>query len=1030
MINCSLAFSENNLLEKINYNWRWVHFDKTSGLQGDKVSNVLVATDGTVWAISNKGMYYYDNYIWHFVRDEYGFLYQLSQLACPDGKSGLVLFHQNSIYNFTKNGIIKDSITNIEANFKINNIKLISENKYLALIKNNANGIIKLGMIQNKKFNIINSPNQESTEDLSTRLFYDNNQNIYFQIKNQLYKFDKNNTSFNLIFKLNENFWATKIAEDNKGNIFLFIQNPLPHMGVWKISSSKAEKVIDNHLNLLSCEFNLDGEGIFSFFGGRIFSKNKNGEIKQEYYTPLQTKDVSVMTFDKSRDLWLVSNGDMYYVRVESPRWEYHKNWKNDDLFSVNEMVRLGNGDLWIGANEGIKVLKHDGSIEYLEYINNEKIIAITGLAQDSIGNIWVSSGSQIQGAWRFDGKSWKHFTSKEGLTNAPIHKIKVDKSGKVWFLSLSTDHNLEAGNGVFYYDFHKFVNINSKNGLVGSRVYDIAFASDASIWFATGSGISKMLNNKFTNFTTSSGLRTNKSYTIAVDKENKLWFSDNNFGVGFIDKSNKIHYPSQLDSGAVMNVTKLEVDKHNNLWIASGNGFHLFAHNNLSTIDKNTGLLSAATWPFLIEGDSILIGTAGYGINIFKYAKYKTNLPRVYIDKIDINDNNADIEYRVFAYKGRVPSDMIQVRYKIDNGSWSEWTLKRDLHLRNISWGRHNIFLQAKGLVGNLSNISSKQFIIEVPIYFRPIYLIPFLVLLAFMIWETYIYFKKRKESNQAIIDMNRELENRVVERTEQLRIALKELTEEKDKTKNALQREIEMNEIKTNFISMLSHEYRTPLTIISSSAYLIEKFAEKGLIDKIKKSISRILDSVQSMTKYADDALVVNRLQENTLQYNPKFFNLDQLIVETIDSIRISKKYKHEIVYNNYCDKCEIYSDDTHIVTIMHHLIDNAMKYSPNSDRINVELKENFNEFLINIIDYGNGIKDEDKENIFKSFYRAKEYIGLVEGIGLGLHMSRMIVNVIGAKLSFISTYEKGSTFTLHLSKLNNQNDNIEVL
>lgn len=255
------------------------------------------------------------------------------------------------------------------------------------------------------------------------------------------------------------------------------------------------------------------------------------------------------------------------------------------------------------------------------------------------------------------------------------------------------------------------------------------------------------------------------------------------------------------------------------------------------------------------------------------------------------------------------------------------------------------------------------------------------------------------RKESQDALVKLNAALEEKVKERT----LSLEE----------ALEKEKELNELKSRFVSMASHEFRTPLSTILSSAYLVSKYVESEEQPKRDKHIQRIISSVNMLTDILNDFLSVGKIEEGKIQV--RIFDVD--IPETVSSLlnelfHILKKgqkinYKHD--GNNIT-----LIDAALLKHILMNLVSNAIKFSPEGSTISVTTNVAQNEFVLSVKDEGVGISEEDQQHLFQRFFRGANVTN-IQGTGLGLHIVSKYAELMNGDITYETALNKGTKFII---------------
>ena len=233
--------------------------------------------------------------------------------------------------------------------------------------------------------------------------------------------------------------------------------------------------------------------------------------------------------------------------------------------------------------------------------------------------------------------------------------------------------------------------------------------------------------------------------------------------------------------------------------------------------------------------------------------------------------------------------------------------------------------------------------------------------------------------------------------------------------KAKELLDKEVELGELKSRFVSMASHEFRTPLTSILSSITLISKYSLPEQEEKKQKHIERIQISVENLTSILNDFLSIDKLQAGKIECNPFMFNYQSLLNELIDEMNEMKKLGQEIVFKHEGDE-SFYTDPNILKNILLNLSSNAIKYTQEGKTIHLISKLNKGKLSIEIKDEGIGIPKEEQKHLFERFFRAKNVLH-VQGTGLGLHIVKEYVHLLSGKLSFESIENKGSTFSVVL-------------
>ena len=232
-----------------------------------------------------------------------------------------------------------------------------------------------------------------------------------------------------------------------------------------------------------------------------------------------------------------------------------------------------------------------------------------------------------------------------------------------------------------------------------------------------------------------------------------------------------------------------------------------------------------------------------------------------------------------------------------------------------------------------------------------------------------------------------------------------------------NALNKEKELGELKSRFVSMASHEFRTPLSTILSSASLIEKYPLEEHNQQRVKHTERIKTNVTNLNMILNDFLSLEKLESGNFRSRLEEFDLREFMEELSQDFEVTKKPSQFIECS--CDgstSMPIKTDRFLLQNIMNNLLSNAVKYSGDGTAIKISVAKNGKNYTIEVKDQGRGISEEDQQQLFSRFFRASNS-GTVQGTGLGLHIVKRYLDLLQGSISVQSELEKGSTFTIKI-------------
>ena len=291
-------------------------------------------------------------------------------------------------------------------------------------------------------------------------------------------------------------------------------------------------------------------------------------------------------------------------------------------------------------------------------------------------------------------------------------------------------------------------------------------------------------------------------------------------------------------------------------------------------------------------------------------------------------------------------------------------------------------------------------------------LYVIAFVIDITFRKQIEENMVRQQKELEKVTSDirkLNMGLEAKVEERTVILKEALMKLEQSQKELSEALDKERELHEIKSRFVSMASHEFRTPLSTVLSSASLLAKYT--GVDEQVKrdKHINRIKESVKHLNNILEDFLSLGKLDEGKVVAHYSEFNLEELMHDTTEEMRGLLKKEQEFIYH-HTGTTTAYSDKNLLRNILINLITNAIKFSEEGSAIMINSIVDAGTAEISVIDKGIGIAPADQEHLFSSFFRGKNAIN-IQGTGLGLHIVKRYLDLLGGDVGLQSTLGEGT-------------------
>lgn len=278
-------------------------------------------------------------------------------------------------------------------------------------------------------------------------------------------------------------------------------------------------------------------------------------------------------------------------------------------------------------------------------------------------------------------------------------------------------------------------------------------------------------------------------------------------------------------------------------------------------------------------------------------------------------------------------------------------------------------------------------------------------------------------EQANRRLTDFNKKLESMVEERTVELRseieyrkFAEKNLIESKNKIEESFKKEKELNLMKTTLISTVSHEFKNPMTVILSSAEMMELFLDREEPDKTRENLGKIRKAIVHMNELITDVLIYGKSGHRDRNINPEEFDLLVITRELIENVRLFDKERHEFRLIPAMDEIIIFSDKNSLKHILRNLLSNAAKFSPNARFVDIFVRKDKSFVTIEVQDYGIGIPKADMAEIFSPFHRGRN-TGKISGTGFGLAIVKNYIDILQGTIEVESEIDGGTKFKVRI-------------
>jgi ligand-binding sensor domain-containing protein/DNA-binding response OmpR family regulator len=975
--------------------------DDSSTISSNRILDLKFSKNGMLWIATENGLNKFNPTTEIFTR----FMSNIKlKNSLPDNYiSSLAIDSKDNIWLATKKGLVKlDPLSQQYVLYTREKNSLTSNELRVIKIDNNDNIWVAsefdgLNFLNSKtkkiqQFTTVNSDIQSG--QIST-LLIDKNNNLWIgyldagisKIEQKTLKI-KNITNKNIGIEKS----ILSLYEDNKSNIWIGYKGS----GV-SIYSPKEKKIIYSLKHNKSDPYGLTSNTVRDIYqdssnniwlsthtGGVFLLKSlhtSSNDMRSgtNHWTELSNNNVWAIKEDSNNKLWISTDEKLHAIDFKNKENKFYKN-----IPKVLSIIERNNKDLWLTSTDGIFAFDKKEQEFYRPYKYSKIKQGVTTLTlfEDSLSQIWI--GTYGQGLFKYNEKL-KTIEQYQSNTKTPstITSIVEDNEKTLWLGTNKGLLNINLVNSQLSKHLFKTENIWSLFHDKSNDSLLVGTLNSGLITYNIKNKKQKILNEN-------SGLSGDSIFCILTENKN-LWLATNN-GLskitpeGVIDNFYSTH---GLQDGH--NYNSCELSKSGQVFFGGGTGASYFYPND---IKQDT------IKPKVIINEMYRYNNINNQYESLQLS-HKSNL-------LNSDQNNIKFEFTGIYFS---EPTSLKFEYKLlgYNDNWISPFAKKTLekgdkqnnraaNYTNLAPGEYKFQVRARYRDNPWSDIASTSFSILTPWWqtYLAIFLYVILIILSIFL------FIKRRTNN--LIKQKRELENRVKERT----IELEKQTQKSKK----------LSEEKNLIFSNVSHEFRTPLTIIKATTEEIEKIAPytKKYIDVITGNTSRLL------------RLVDNLLSFSSIDYDNKkslkVFDLQKVILNTFSLFQYLLK-QHSIEVEIQCPKnTYVQVEEDALDNILINLISNAIKYGASGAKIECIVISNNSNFKVSIIDYGVGIPASEHNNVFKRFHRInKPTVDSYQGTGIGLALVKDIIEINNGKISIDSSHKNGAKFDICIPKYNDE-------
>lgn len=724
------AFSQTDPLEE---SWRWVQFTTSSGLPSEIILDIHDAPDGTPWAYTGDGFAWYDGYLWH----------SINTLPARAGKNSVAGFYKDQLVLNTEGRaafVTRSSVKHdtMEASWCFSNDTLIyrSKGEYFLLSGNRTEHLHWSWL----KERILTEGFRKCERS-----------HFLIQTRNTLHAW--NGKKHRALIKTpRSDLTVVSASINSNGSGLAFVKWPISHQGIWEWDSNGKSKRVQYAAAQHALHTAIDENGDAAvLYESNLLRVRRKGEWITITQLPKEIRDVSMIRFRKTGDLWVATYHGLFLCKLSRSYWDSFT-WEGHDLRNrINNVLRASDGTVWLATSGGLIRRTHDGSLETIRSIRGRTIRIVTGLVEDREKNIWLSSGSDFTGVYRWDGRSWTHLPVRYQGESIWVHDLYCDALGRIWFLCLSQDQGKTDSTipGVFLYDRGTLTPWKESKGLPFQRVYAMAEGSDGTLWFGTYDGLARWGDHSWTYWLKTAGLKYIPVTTLAVDTLNRVWFGmqRREKGLGVIDGSDTVRYFTTNDGLPSDYVWDVQCDGRNRIWVTTNDGLACSIKGKWLSFDERSGLHETQLVPVHAEDSLVTVGTASAGFAELNIQSVEEDCPAIILSKPLVEEDRVNVSWKVYALWGSIAPDRILTRFRLNETMWSAWTTQRSLALEDVQPGTYSLQIQAKGLFGHYDDTGATvMFIVQPPLFLRWYFYIPATVTAVIIIGLTFLLQSRRR--------------------------------------------------------------------------------------------------------------------------------------------------------------------------------------------------------------------------------------------------------------------------------------------
>lgn len=700
--------------------WRWVHFTTASGLPSDTVSTAVDLPGDSLWALSRGTVSRFDGYRWRPV-DLPELRQQVVQIGLAASRQMGVLTARN-LWVGDGHGLQRTAAAPLSPSTEFTGLARATRGPLLLLTSD---------------YRLQEWDGQTSRRHTAAEAFgpvlklFQAGAGVWLSTHAGL-------------FSWNGERWTRRLAattaplgllaafQNEDGSAWAYVERPGTAQGLyhWSANGTLGPVMTAVESPIISLAQGPDGTLLAAHITGEVTERVGN-RWRGVVFGRRMINDGRTVGFRANGDAWAATDQGLLLHRLASQRWRWDSFPPPDDRNAINDMVRAPDGTIWLATGAGLVKRSANGTKEFISHLGTEPARSLTGIALDDDNRLWVSSGYGIAGVRYLDSTGWHAFNGDPRLSRSAVHRIVRDRDGSLWFLGIANDPDREMGAAEAPGAFRlgrdgRVTRFGPEEGLPSGRVYSMATAPDGAHWFGTMLGLSRWYKGNWQHWGTKDGLRSSRVFTLAVDADGVVWFGHQALGLGRL-QNGRVDYLSVGDGLATDMIWNVVPDPaKGRLWVAGQGGLSLLEGGTWTAFDERHGLPNTRLWALVPDGDLLHIGCNGGGY-VELSLKDPAPPPLVVSEPPAIDTGGVLLRWTAYPWWGEVATEDVPTRVRIDDGPWTTWGTERSLRVANMASGTHKVWIEAKGLLGEIGRLSQPVLVtIEPPLWLRPVFYVP----------------------------------------------------------------------------------------------------------------------------------------------------------------------------------------------------------------------------------------------------------------------------------------------------------------